>query len=164
MDLLHNFRVTSDNNDNIGIIQTIKNLTKSETIKNTIITLNTSSLDPNFPPEDIYQKFPESGGGSKYFRTKETEEPNQWISIDFRGASVKPSHLIAMFAEIDLFPKFQIYGTQNGYDEEKIDTININLAEYPSDNLGKTSEWFLFPINTTKAYNIIRIVGDGERI
>ena len=69
-----------------------------------------------------------------------------------------------MFAEIDLFPKFQIYGTQNGYDEEKIDTININLAEYPSDNLGKTSEWFLFPINTTKAYNIIRIVGDGKRI
>ena len=163
MDLLYNFQVTSDNNDNIGIIQTIKNITHTEIIKNTIITLNTSSLDPNYPPEKIYQKIPASTK-TEYFRTYETKESNQWISIDFRGAKVNPSHLIARFTEIDLFPQFQIYGTQNGYDEEKIDTIKINLSEHPLDHLGTTPEWFLFPIHTTKAYNIIRIVGDGERI
>ena len=161
---LFNFRVTP-NSDTVGIIQAIQTITNQEVVPKTIIALNTSSYDNEHPPEDIYQKIQDPNNIQIYFRTAEYEKENQWISIDFREEQVNPTHFMARFIEKDLFPCFQIYGTRNGCDEQLIDTININISDHPpGNNLGATSEWFIFPIQSKKAYNNIRIVGEGKRL
>ena len=158
MNLLYNFKIESQNAPFGGIIKKIQNITNTEILKNTLIQLNTSSYDSEHPPEKIYGVH-SLVNNPDYFRTLERKEFNQWFSIDFRSGQVQLDAIYVNLVDVDLFSSYTVYGTQNGYNEEEIGVINVDIP----DELHTINFQKIFNIRSNKPYNIIRIRGNGYR-